>query len=127
MHRHEVHGSEENIVVTIGLGLSVGCHFRRTCRGCEGVKLVAFIGTFGSDRILGSDVRLMRIDFDGFRLCGSFFSFCFCSCRSVHSLMIVLTCSRVFLDGSFLMALVSSVVALCILSSWAIVGVWAMW
>ena len=51
----------------------------------------------------------------------------FRSCRSVRSLMIASTFSRVFFYGSVLMALVISVVALWILSAWVIVGVWTMW
>ena len=58
---------------------------------------------------------------------GPFCRICFRSCRSMRSLMIALTCSRVFLDGSFLMDLVSSIVALWIISAWVIVGVWTMW
>ena len=61
---------------------------------------------------------------------GSVGPFCqlgFLSCRIVRSLMIAAMCSRVFLDGSFFMALVSSIVALWILSVCVIVGVWTMW
>ena len=61
---------------------------------------------------------------------GSVGPFCqlgFLSCRIVRSLMIALTCLRVFLDGSFLVALVSSVVVLWILSAWVIFCVWMMW
>ena len=86
-----------------------------------------FIGTLGSDRTLESDVQLTCIYFDGFRFCGYFLSNFFRSFRSVRSLMIASTCSRVFLDGSFLMSLVSYVVALWIISAWVIFGVWKMW
>ena len=61
---------------------------------------------------------------------GSVGPFCqlgFLSCRIVRSLMIALTCLRVFLDGSFFMDLVSSKVALWILSAWVIVGFWTIW
>ena len=49
------------------------------------------------------------------------------SCRIVRSLMIAAMCSRVFLDGSFFMALVSSIVAFWVLYVCVIVGVWTMW
>ena len=48
---------------------------------------------------------------------GTFCPFYFRYCRSMCKLMIALTCLRVFLDGSFLIAFVSSVVALWILSA----------
>ena len=57
---------------------------------------------------------------------GPFCRICFRSCRNVHSLMIASTCSRVSLDGSFMMSLVGSVVALWIISASVIFGVWKM-
>ena len=96
---------------------------------CLGAKVILWycIGTLRSGRTLRCDVWLTCMDFYRLRFCGSFCRICFLPCRIVRSLMITLTCSRVFSDGSFFMALVSSMVSLWILSALVIFGVWKMW
>ena len=97
-----------------------GLSFSFSSRLWEGVKLVVFCL---HPRRWPHPRKLCSVDARRFRLLQVLwvlFVDCFCSCRSVRSLMIASTCSRVFLDGLFMMDLVSSVVPLRILSAWVI-------
>ena len=94
--------------------------------GAKGISKY-FIDTLGSGGILGSGVWLTCMAFDGFRFYWSFlsrfFSFLWDRARCGDCVDVF----EGFFYGSFFMSLVSSIVALWILSAWVIVGVWTMW